>query len=367
MGLGLRGRCRSPLRALGCACERQRIALYDAPGRAILAHMTHIYEDNSLSIGRTPLVKIKRITAGLGATVLAKIEGRNPAYSVKCRIGASMVWDAEKKGILKAGKAIVEATSGNTGIALAFAAASRGYECVLTMPETMSLERRKILVAFGAKLILTPGPLGMKGAIARAEQLAAEEPQKYVLMRQFENPANPKIHEETTGPEIWEDTGGTIDVFVGGVGTGGTITGVSRFIKNTKGKKIMSVAVEPSHSPVISQALAGAPLVPGPHKIQGIGAGFVPANLDLSLIDRVEQVSNDEAIAMGRRLAREEGILCGISCGAAMVGALRLAALPELAGKTIVTVLPDGGERYLTSALFEGMFEEVVNAKAESI
>jgi cysteine synthase len=278
-----------------------------------------------------------------------------------------MVWDAEKSGALKPGKAIVEATSGNTGIALAFAAASRGYECVLTMPETMSLERRKILVAFGAKLVLTPGALGMKGAIARAEEFAAKEPEKYVLMRQFENPANPQIHELTTGPEIWEDTSGSIDVFVGGVGTGGTITGVSRFIKKSKGKKIVSVAVEPTHSPVISQTLAGANVQPGPHKIQGIGAGFVPKNLDLSLIDRVEQVSNDEAIEMGRRLAREEGILCGISCGAAMVAALRLAALPEFDGKTIVTVLPDGGERYLTSALFEGMFEEIVAAKAESI
>jgi cysteine synthase len=325
-----------------------------------------IYDDNSLSIGKTPLIRIRRLTKGMGATVLAKIEGRNPAYSVKCRIGASMVWEAEKSGQLSPGKAIVEATSGNTGIALAFAAASRGYECILTMPETMSMERRKVLVAFGAKLVLTPGPLGMKGAIAKAEELTVKEPGKYVLMRQFENPANPKIHEETTGPEIWEDTDGAIDVFVSGVGTGGTLTGVSRYIKNTKGKKILTVAVEPSHSPVITQTRAGQPVQPAPHKIQGIGAGFVPKNLDLSLVDRVEQVSNDDAIAMARRLAREEGILCGISCGAAMVGALRLAADPAFAGKTIVTVLPDSGERYLTSALFEGMFEEVIAAKAEA-
>jgi cysteine synthase len=325
-----------------------------------------IFEDNSRAIGCTPLVKIKRLTAGLGATVLAKIEGRNPAYSVKCRIGAAMVWDAEKSGTLKPGKAIVEATSGNTGIALAFAAASRGYECVLTMPETMSMERRKVLVAFGAKLVLTPGAQGMKGAIAKAEELATTQPDRYVLMRQFENPANPKIHEETTGPEIWEDTAGAIDVFVGGVGTGGTLTGVSRYIKNTKGKKIVTVAVEPSHSPVIGQTMRGEPIQPAPHKIQGIGAGFVPKNLDLTLVDRVETVSNDEAIAMARRLAREEGILCGISCGAAMVAALRLAALAEFSGKTIVTVLPDAGERYLTSALFEGMFDEIVAAKAEA-
>jgi cysteine synthase len=324
-----------------------------------------IYDDNSLSIGHTPLVRIKRLAQGMTATVLAKIEGRNPAYSIKCRIGASMVWDAEKSGRLKKGKAIIEATSGNTGIALAFAAAARGYECVLTMPETMSMERRKVLVAFGAKLVLTPGPLGMKGAIAKAEELASKEPEKFVLMKQFENPANPKIHEETTGPEIWEDTDGGIDVFVGGVGTGGTLTGVSRYIKNTKGKKIITVAVEPSHSPVITQTMNAQSVVPGPHKIQGIGAGFVPKNLDLSLVDRVEQVTNEESIAMARRLAREEGILCGISCGAAMVGALRIAALPEFAGKMIVTVLPDAGERYLTSALFEGMFDEVIAAKAE--
>ena len=320
--------------------------------------MSKVYEDNSRSIGRTPLVKISRITKGLGATVLAKIEGRNPAYSVKCRIGASMVWDAEEKGLLKPGGGIIEATSGNTGIALAFAAASRGYRCVLTMPETMSMERRKVLVAFGAELVLTPGSLGMKGAIAKAEELAKADP-SLLLMRQFENPANPSIHETTTGPEIWEDTNGEIDAFVAGVGTGGTITGVSRFIKKTKGRAIVSVAVEPTHSPVISQTVAGAELVPGPHKIQGIGAGFVPKNLDLTIVDRVVQVTNDEAVAMARRLAKEEGILCGISCGAAMTAAARLAAEPAFAGKTIVVVLPDGGERYLSGALFEGMFGDV--------
>lgn len=327
--------------------------------------MSQIHADNSRSIGRTPLVKINRITKGLHATVLAKVEGRNPAYSVKCRIGASMVWDAEERGALKPGKTIVEATSGNTGIALAFAAAARGYPCVLTMPETMSMERRKVLVAFGATLLLTPGALGMKGAIAKAEELAATEPDKYVLMRQFENPANPAIHERTTGPEIWEDTDGLVDILVCGVGTGGTITGVSRYLKNTRGKAITSVAVEPVHSPVITQAIAGEALVPGPHKIQGIGAGFVPKNLDLGIVDRVEQVTNEESIAMARRLAREEGILCGISCGAAMAGALRVAAEPASAGKTIVVVLPDAGERYLTGALFEGMFEGVEKATAQ--
>ena len=318
-----------------------------------------IFEDNTRSIGHTPLIRINRLTAGSGATVLAKIEGRNPAYSVKCRIGAAMVWDAEQRGLLKPGMAIVEATSGNTGIALAFAAAARGYECVLTMPETMSMERRKVLVAFGAKLILTPGAKGMKGAIAKAEELAATKPDKYILMKQFENPANPAIHEKTTGPEIWEDTGGTVDVFVSGVGTGGTLTGVSRYIKNTRGKAIQTVAVEPANSPVITQALAGQPLTPSPHKIQGLGAGFIPKNLDLSLIDRVEQVTNEESIAVARRLAREEGILCGISCGAAMAVALRLAGEPAQAGKTIVVILPDAGERYLTGALFEGLFDEV--------
>ena len=327
--------------------------------------MSNIFADNSRSIGNTPLVKINRITHGAHATVLAKIEGRNPAYSVKCRIGAAMVWDAEDRGVLKPGKVIVEATSGNTGIALAFAAAARGYKCVLTMPETMTIERRKVLTAFGATLVLTPGAQGMKGAIAKAEELAATEPEKYVLMRQFENPANPAIHERTTGPEIWDDTDGLVDILVCGVGTGGTITGASRYIKNTRGKAIVSVAVEPVHSPVISQTIAGEPLVPGPHKIQGLGAGFVPKNLDLSIVDRVEKVTNEESIAMARRLAAEEGILCGISCGAAMVAALRLALDPANAGKTIVVVLPDAGERYLTGALFEGMFDGVEKATAQ--
>lgn len=326
--------------------------------------MGNIYSDNSRSIGRTPLVKISRITKDAHATVLAKIEGRNPAYSVKCRIGAAMVWDAEEKGILKPGKAIVEATSGNTGIALAFAAASRGYECVLTMPETMSVERRKVLVAFGAKIILTPGPKGMKGAIAKAEELAQTEPEKYVLMRQFENPANPAIHEKTTGPEIWDDTDGNVDIFVAGIGTGGTMTGVSRFFKNTKKKSILSVGVEPIHSPVITQTREGKEPTPAPHKIQGIGAGFVPKNLDLTLVDRIETVDNDASIAMARRLAREEGMLCGVSCGAAMVAALRYAEDPVNKGKTIVVVLPDSGERYLSGALFEGMFDEISKATA---
>lgn len=326
--------------------------------------MARIFEDNSRSIGRTPLVSLSRFAKGAGARVLAKIEGRNPAYSVKCRIGASMVWDAEEKGLLKPGGGIVEATSGNTGIALAFAAASRGYRCVLAMPETMSLERRKVLVAFGAELVLTPGPLGMKGAIAKAEELAKNDP-SLLLMKQFENPANPAIHEKTTGPEIWEDTEGTIDVLVAGVGTGGTITGVSRYIKNTQKKPILSVAVEPTHSPVITQAREGKELAPGPHKIQGIGAGFIPKNLDLSLVDRVEQVTNDEAIAAARRLAREEGLLSGISCGAAAHAALKLAQDPAFAGKTIVVVLPDAGERYLSGALFEGMFEGVEKATAQ--
>jgi cysteine synthase A len=283
---------------------------------------------------------------------------------VKCRIGSAMVWDAEERGTLTPGMSIVEATSGNTGIALAFAAAARGYGCVLTMPDTMSMERRKVLIAFGAKLVLTPGAKGMKGAIAKAEELAAAEPGKYVLMKQFENPANPAIHEKTTGPEIWDDTQGQVDVFVSGVGTGGTLTGVSRYLKNTRAKKILTVAVEPSHSPVISQTLAGQPLAPAPHKIQGIGAGFIPKNLDLSLVDRVEQVSNDEAIATARKLAREEGILCGISCGAAMAAALRLAREPAFAGKTIVVILPDAGERYLSGALFEGLFEDVEKMQA---
>ena len=315
------------------------------------------FADNSLSIGKTPLVKLNRITDGAGATVLAKVEGRNPAYSVKCRIGAAMVWDAEKKGLLGPGKTIVEPTSGNTGIALAFVAAARGYGIILTMPETMSVERRQVLKAFGAKLVLTEGAKGMKGAIAKAEEIVASDPSRHYLPQQFKNPANPLVHETTTGPEIWEDTNGAIDVLVSGVGTGGTITGVSRFIKNTKGKKIISVAVEPVHSPVLTQQRNGQPLVPGPHKIQGLGAGFIPDVLDLSLIDRVETVSNDESIDFARRLAREEGLLSGISCGAAVAAAVRLAKLPEFAGKTIVTVLPDAGERYLTTALFEGWFD----------
>jgi len=320
--------------------------------------MGTIFADNTRSIGRTPLVQVNRLTQGLGARVLAKIEGRNPAYSVKCRIGAAMVWDAEERGTLKPGGGIVEATSGNTGIALAFAAAARGYRCVLTMPETMSIERRKVLIALGAELVLTPGALGMKGAIAKADELAGADP-SLLLMRQFENPANPAIHEATTGPEIWDDTDGKIDFFVAGVGTGGTISGVSRYIKKTRGHELTSVAVEPVHSPVITQTLEKRELVPGPHKIQGIGAGFVPKNLDLSLVDRVEQVTNDESIAMARKLASKEGILCGISCGAAMQVALRLAAEPKNAGKTIVVVLPDAGERYLTGALFEGMFDQL--------
>jgi cysteine synthase A len=303
-------------------------------------------------------VQINRLSRDMKARVLAKIEGRNPAYSVKCRIGAAMVWDAEERGLLKPGGGIVEATSGNTGIALAFAAASRGYRCVLTMPETMSMERRKVLIAFGAELVLTPGPQGMRGAIAKAEELAAQDPSLY-LTRQFDNPANPTIHEKTTGPEIWSDTEGEIDVFVAGIGTGGTMTGVSRYLKHTMGKQVLSVAVEPVHSPVIAQTMAGKEPTPGPHKIQGIGAGFVPKNLEIGLVDRVEQVTNDESISMSRRLAREEGILCGISCGAAMTAALRLAADDAFAGKTIVVVLPDAGERYLSGALFEGMFDHV--------
>jgi len=329
--------------------------------------MARIYEDNTASIGRTPLVRINHLTRGAGATVLAKIEGRNPAYSVKCRIGAAMVWDAEQRGLLRPGKAIIEATSGNTGIALAFAAAARGYQCVLTMPETMSMERRKVLLALGARLILTPGALGMKGAVAKARELVESEPGHYVMMNQFENPANPAIHEQTTGPEIWDDTEGAVDVFVGGVGTGGTITGVSRYLKHTRGKPILAVAVEPEASPLITQALAGQPLTPAPHKIQGIGANFVPQNLDLAMVDRVERVSNDEAIAVARRLAREEGILCGVSCGAAMAAALRLAFDPAQAGKTIVTVLPDSGERYLSGPLYEGLFGDVERMTATPV
>ena len=328
--------------------------------------MSPVYADNSLSIGRTPLVEIRRMSAGAPARLLAKIEGRNPAYSVKCRIGAAMVWDAEEKGLLAPGKVILEATSGNTGIALAFAAAARGYRCVLTMPETMSMERRKVLTAFGAELVLTPGALGMPGAIARAEELCAAEPDLYVPMRQFENPANPAIHETTTGVEIWEDTGGAVDVFVAGVGTGGTLTGVARYFKKRRGRELLTVAVEPAASPVIPQALAGEPPQPGAHKLQGLGAGFVPKNLDLTLVDRVERVADGEAIAAARRLAREEGILSGISSGAAIVAALRLAHDPAFAGRTIVVVLPDAGERYLSTVLFEGLFTAVENARAES-
>ncbi len=324
----------------------------------------HIFEDNTKSIGRTPLVRINRLDASSGATILAKIEGRNPAYSVKCRIGAAMIWDAEQRGTLKPGMSVVEATSGNTGIALAYAAAARGYGCVLTMPDTMTMERRKVLAAFGAKLVLTPGAKGMKGAIAKSEELAAADPRKYVLMKQFENPANPAIHEKTTGPEIWEDTDGAVDIFVSGVGTGGTLTGVSRYIKQTRGKQILTVAVEPTNSPVITQTRAGIAPAPTPHKIQGIGAGFIPKNLDMSLVDRVEQVTNEEAIEVARRLAREEGLLSGISCGAAMAVALRLAREPANNGKTIVTILPDAGERYLSGALFEGLFEEVEKMQA---
>jgi len=317
--------------------------------------MAQIFTDNSLAIGHTPLVRLNRISPKGGATILAKIEGRNPAYSVKCRIGAAMVWDAEEKGLLRPGKEIVEPTSGNTGIALAFVAAARGIPITLTMPETMSLERRKVLKAFGAKLVLTPGAKGMGGAISAAEDLAASDPDRYLLMHQFKNPANPAIHERTTGPEIWNDTDGQVDILVSGVGTGGTITGISRYIKNTQGKAITSVAVEPTDSPVISQHLAGQELAPGPHKIQGIGAGFIPETLDLSMVDLVELVSNDEAIETARRLAVEEGILAGISCGAAVAVAIRLARLPENAGKTIVVILPDSGERYLSSVLFEGV------------
>jgi cysteine synthase A len=319
--------------------------------------MPRWYEDNSLSIGRTPLVRLNRITDGAPATVLAKIEGRNPAYSVKCRIGAAMIWDAERQGLLGPGKHLVEPTSGNTGIALAFVAAARGMPLTLTMPETMSLERRKLLIAYGATLVLTEGARGMSGAVAKAEEIAASDPEHYVLLQQFKNPANPAIHEQTTGPEIWDDTDGAIDMLVSGVGTGGTITGVSRYIKRTQGKPIVSVAVEPTASPVLTQRRAGESLKPAPHKIQGIGAGFVPDVLDLSLVDEIEQVSNEEAIHCAHRLAREEGILSGISCGAAAAVAVRIAKRPENAGKTIVVILPDSGERYLSSVLFEGVFD----------
>jgi cysteine synthase A len=313
------------------------------------------FNDNALSIGRTPLVKLNRIVDGNQATVLAKIEGRNPSYSVKCRIGASMVWDAEARGVLAPGKELIEPTSGNTGIALAFVAAAKGYAITLTMPETMSLERRKVLAAFGARLVLTEGPAGMKGAIAKAEEIYRSDPDHYVLLQQFQNPANPDIHFRTTGPEIWDDTEGQIDVLVSGIGTGGTITGVSRYIKNVRGRAIVAVGVEPAASPVITQHLRGEALKPGPHKIQGIGAGIIPGTLDLSVVDRVETVSNEESVETARRLAREEGILSGISSGAAAAVAARLARQPEFHGKTIVVVLPDSGERYLTSILFEGI------------
>ena len=315
--------------------------------------MSKFFSDNSLSIGGTPLVKLNHVTDGATAIVLAKIEGRNPSYSVKCRIGAAMVWDAEKRGVLKPGITIVEPTSGNTGIALAFVGAARGYKVLLTMPDMMSIERRRVLAAFGAEIVLTEGAKGMGGAIAKAQSIADSDPSRYFIPQQFKNPANPRIHEQTTGPEIWEQTNGEIDLFVAGVGTGGTITGVSRYIKHTRGKKLVSVAVEPEESPVITQKLAGKELKPGPHKIQGIGAGFIPDTLDLSIVDRVERVDSAEAVRFARRLAREEGILGGISCGAATAVAVRLAKLPEFAGKTIVAILPDAGERYLSTVLFQ--------------
>lgn len=318
--------------------------------------MSRIYQNNPLSIGNTPLVRLNRVV-GPKAIVLAKIEGRNPSYSVKCRIGAAMIADAESRGLLRPGVGIVEPTSGNTGIALAYVAAAKGYELTLTMPETMSLERRRVVAMLGAKLVLTPGAEGMPGAIRKAEELVAANPGAYFMPQQFKNPANPAIHEATTGPEIWNDTDGQVDAIVAGVGTGGTITGISRYLKQVRGKKVVSVAVEPEASPVISQHLAGKPLQPGPHKIQGIGAGFIPETLDVSLLDRVETVGNDEAIEFARRLAREEGILVGISSGAAAAAAARLAELPEFEGKTIVVILPDAGERYLSSALYEGIGE----------
>ena len=317
-----------------------------------------VYDDNSYSIGHTPLVRLNRMNDGGKAIIIAKIEGRNPAYSVKCRIGAAMVWDAEKRGVLQPGKALIEPTSGNTGIALAFVAAARGYPITLTMPETMSIERRKVLKALGADLVLTAGPEGMAGSISKAEEIVASDPHRWVMLQQFKNPANPEIHFRTTGPEIWEDTGGAIDVFVSAIGTGGTITGVSRYLKREMGKNILSVGIEPTTSPVITQSLAGRPLKPGPHKIQGIGAGFIPDALDLSLVDRVELISNEEAVDAARRLAKEEGILAGISSGAAAAVAVRLGKMPEFAGKTIVTVLPDAAERYLSTVLFEGVSDE---------
>lgn len=323
--------------------------------------MSRIYEDNSQSIGNTPLVKLNRVNGG--ATIWAKIEGRNPAYSVKCRIGTAMVLDAEKRGALKPGMTIIEPTSGNTGIALAFVAAARGYKIVLTMPASMSLERRKVLKALGADLLLTEPAKGMPGAIAKAEELAAAEPEKYFLPQQFNNPANPQIHEDTTGPEIWNDTDGGVDIFVAGVGTGGTLTGVSRYIKNTQGKAITTVAVEPADSPIITQVRNGEALKPAPHKIQGLGAGFVPENLDLSMVDQVETITNEDAMAMAHRLMQEEGILCGISCGAAVVAAVRVSQQPEHKGKNIVVILPDSAERYLSSALFAEQFGDAENVQ----
>jgi cysteine synthase A len=319
--------------------------------------MSKIYPDNSRSIGNTPLVRLNHLVDQAKAVVLAKIEGRNPAYSVKCRIGASMIWDAEERGLIKADTEIIEPTSGNTGIALAYVCASRGYKLTLTMPESMSLERRRVLAAFGANLVLTPAAEGMTGAIRRAEEIVAADPERFFMPQQFKNPANPAIHERTTGPEIWRDTDGAVDVLVAGVGTGGTITGISRYLKKTAEKTILSVAVEPSASPVLTQKRAGKPLQPGPHKIQGIGAGFIPETLDLSLVDRVETVDDAEAMSYARRLAKEEGILCGLSCGAAVAAAVRLARLDEFAGKTIVVILPDAGERYLSTPLFADLGE----------
>ena len=322
--------------------------------------MSKIFEDNSYTIGNTPLVRLNRVSKG---NVLAKVEARNPSFSVKCRIGANMIWDAEKKGLLTKDKELIEPTSGNTGIALAYVAAARGYKLTLTMPNTMSLERRKLLKALGANLVLTEGAKGMKGAIDKAEELRQSAPEKYLILGQFDNPANPEIHEKTTGPEIWNDTDGEVDVVVAGVGTGGTITGISRYIKQTQGKAITSVAVEPADSPVIGQTMSGQPVQPGPHKIQGIGAGFIPGNLDLDVIDRVEAVTNEEAIEMAQRLMKEEGILVGISSGAAVVAANRIAALPEFEGKSIVVILPSAAERYLSSVLFQGQFGDAENVQ----
>jgi len=341
------------------ACEtmRRRLHLSQRSDDHKEIPMPHWFEDNSRSIGHTPLVRLNRVIDGACATVLAKVEGRNPAYSVKCRIGAAMVWDAEKRGLLGPGKELVEPTSGNTGIALAFVAAARRVPLTLTIPETMSIERRRLLVAYGAKLVLTDGARGMIGAVARAEEIAASAPNRYVLLQQFNNPSNPAIHEATTGPEIWDDTAGAVDIFVSGVGTGGTITGVSRFIKRTKGKPIVSIAVEPAASAVLTQQRAGEPLKPSGHRIQGIGAGFVPKILDLSLVDEIEQVTNEQAFEYARRLTREEGILSGISSGAAVAVAARIAKRPENAGKTIVAILPDSGERYLSTTLFDDAAE----------